>query len=154
VKDVGTRFAVRAYAVDTLVRVVVTHGQVRVTPDFAADSSSALLDPRMVARVNSAGAIAVERNVDTTRYVAFKRGQIVFVGTPLRDVARELERWYDIQIRLADPAMGSRRVTATIADQTLPDLLDQLRVALNVRVVRDGQFVVLSDKQSPQHPAR
>ena len=154
VKDVGTRFAVRAYAGDTLVRVVVTHGQVRVTPDFAADSSGRLLDPRMIARVNSAGAIAVERNADTTRYVAFKRGQIVFVGTPLSDVARELERWYDIQIRLADPAMGSRRVTATIADQTLPDLLDQLRIALNVRVFRDGEVIVVSDKPSPQYPAR
>jgi transmembrane sensor len=154
VKDVGTRFAVRAYAVDTLVRVVVTHGQVLVRPDFAADSSGMLLDPRMIARVNSAGAIAVERNADTTRYVAFKRGQIVFVGTPLIDVARELERWYDVQIRLADPAMGKRRVTATIADQTLPDLLDQLRIALNVRVFRDGEFIVLSDKPSPQHPAR
>ncbi len=149
VKDVGTRFAVRAYAADTLVRVVVTHGQVRVSLDSAADSSGTLLDPRMVARVNSAGAIAVERNADTTRYVAFARGQIVFVGTPLRDVAEELDRWYDIQIRLADPAMGSRRVTATIADQALPDLLDQLRIALNVRVFRDGPFVVLSDKPSP-----
>jgi transmembrane sensor len=154
VKDVGTRFAVRAYAGDTLVRVVVTHGQVRVSLDSAADSTGTLLDPRMVARVSPAGAIAVERNADTTRYVAFARGQIVFVGTPLRDVAQELDRWYDIQIRLADSAMGSRRVTATIADQTLPDLLDQLGIALNVRVSRDGEFIVLSDKPSPQPPTR
>jgi ferric-dicitrate binding protein FerR (iron transport regulator) len=134
--------------VDTLVRVVVTHGQVRVTPDSAAESSGTLLDPRMIARVNSAGAIAVETNADTSRYVAFRKGQIVFVGTPLSDVAQDLERWYDIRIQLADARMGDRRVTATIADQTLPDLLDQLRIALNVRVSRFGQLVVLSDKPS------
>jgi transmembrane sensor len=149
VRDVGTRFAVRAYAVDSLVRVVVTHGQVNVRGDTTKDRVGTLLDPRMVARVNAAGHIAVERGADTSRYVAFRKGQIVFVGSPLRDVVHELERWYDIEISLADPTMGDRRITATIADQTLGDLLDQLRIALNVRVARTDRRVVLSDKARP-----
>jgi transmembrane sensor len=153
VRDVGTRFAVRAYAIDTLVQVVVTQGHVRVRPDSAAESSGTLLDPRMVARVSSAGAISVQATADTSRYLGFTKGQIVFVGRPLRDVVRELERWYDIKIRLADPKMGDRRITATIADQTLPDLLAQLSIALNVRASRTGQFIVLSDRPKPKRPA-
>jgi len=153
VRDVGTRFAIRAYPADSLVRVVVTHGQVSVRPESTTDTTGMLLDPRMLARVNAAGAVTVETDVDTARYVAFRRGQIRFVATPLRDAVLELERWYDIQIRLADPQMGSRHITATIADQTLPDLLDQLRIALNVDVSRVGESFVLSDKPASERPA-
>ena len=151
VRDVGTRFAVRAYALDTLVQVVVTEGQVSVRSDSAAGTAETLLNPRMLARVNAAGAISVQTTEETSRYLGFTKGRIVFVGKPLREVVPELERWYDIRIQLADARMGDRRITATIADQTLPDLLDQLSIALSVRVSRSGQLIVLSDKATPKH---
>jgi ferric-dicitrate binding protein FerR (iron transport regulator) len=66
-----------------------------------------------------------------------------FDRAPLRVVIAELERWYDIDIRLGDSILGSRRITATLEDQTLPDLLAQLSLTLNVRVQRSGRSVVL-----------
>lgn len=149
VQDLGTRFAIRAYALDTLVRVVVTQGKVRLSSDSSAESPGTLLRAGTVARVNTVGEISVQQHADTSRYLDFMEGQIVFEGTPLRDAVRELERWYDIHIQLAEPRMGDRRITATIADQALPDLLEQLGIALSVRVSRSGDFVVLSDKPTP-----
>jgi transmembrane sensor len=153
VRDVGTRFAVRAYEIDTVVQVVVTQGQVRVTPNSAPAASGTLLEPRMVAHINAAGAISVQTTADTSRFLGFTKGQVVFVGRPLRDVIQELELWYDIQIRLADRRMGDRRITATIADQTLLELLAQLSIVLDVRASRTGNTVVLIDKATPKHPA-
>lgn len=143
IHDIGTRFAVRAYPADSVVRVVVTHGRVRIRAAKAPQTSGATLDPGMVAMVDSAGTTSLQSGADTARYNAFARGQMQFVRTPLRTVVSELERWYDIDIRLGDSTLGSRRITATLDDQTLPDLLVQLSITLNLRVTRAGRLVVL-----------
>jgi len=143
IHDVGTRFAVRAYTTDSLVRVVVTQGRIRVRAAASPSGSGTTLDAGMLGLVDTAGVTALQTGADTARYNAFARGQMQFVRTPLRTVIGELERWYDIDIRLADSTLGSRRITATLEDQTLPDLLAQLSITLNLRVTRDGRLVVL-----------
>ena len=143
IHDVGTRFAVRAYLTDSVVRVVVTHGRVRIRAVKAPQASGVTLDPGMVGLVDAAGTTSLQSGADTARYNAFARGQMQFVRTPLRAVIKELERWYDIDIRLSDKRIGDRRITATLEDQTLPDLLAQLSITLNLRVTRDGRSVVL-----------
>ena len=40
----------------------------------------------MLARVNAAGAISVQTTEETSRYLGFTKGRIVFVGKPLREV--------------------------------------------------------------------
>jgi ferric-dicitrate binding protein FerR (iron transport regulator) len=150
VQDLGTRFAVRAYVRDSLVRVLVTQGSVRLKSDSLVQSAGTVLTAGMVGRVTTAGVVSAQKVADTARYLGFTRGQIILVNRPLRDAVREIERWYDIHIELADPRMGDRRITATIADQTLPALLQQLGIALNVRVSRTGGTVVLSDAPNPR----
>lgn len=143
IRDVGTRFAVRAYPTDTVVRVAVTSGQVRVRAENAPSLSGALLDPGMLGLVSASGVTSLRHDADTARYNAFARGQMQFVRAPLRAVIAELERWYDIDIRLSNSALGNRRITATLDDQTLPDLLAQLSITLNLRITRTGRVVVL-----------
>lgn len=143
IRDIGTRFAVRAYPTDTVVRVAVTNGQVRVRAANAPPSSGAILDAGMLGIVNAAGETSMHKDADTARYNAFARGQMQFVRTPLRAVVAELDRWYDIDVQLADSTLGKRRITATLDDQTLPDLLTQLGITLNLRVTRNGRVVVL-----------
>jgi transmembrane sensor len=150
VRDLGTRFAVRAYADDSLVTVLVTQGKVNVTSSTAAGLPGTMLAPGMFGRINSRGSISVRSGVDTSRYLGFTRSRIVLVAVPLRDAVRELERWYDIEFRLADSSMGARRITATIAGQTLPELLEQLSIALNVRVSRSAGSAILSDMPVPR----
>ncbi len=143
IRDVGTRFAVRAYPSDSVVRVFVTHGRVNVRAVTAPQDSGSELDPGMLALVSAAGLTSLRNDTDTARYNAFARGQMQFVRTPLRTVVGEIARWYDIDIRLGDSSLGNRRITATLEDQTLPDLLTQLSITLNLRVTRSGNVVVL-----------
>jgi ferric-dicitrate binding protein FerR (iron transport regulator) len=143
IRDVGTRFAVRAYPTDSLVRVAVTQGQVRLRATNAPPGSGTILDPGMLGVVDAVGVTSLREDADTARYNAFARGQMQFVRAPLRAVIADLERWYDIDIRLSDSALGNRRITATLDDQTLPDLLTQLSITLSLRVTRTGRLVVL-----------
>jgi transmembrane sensor len=146
IRDIGTRFAVLADTTDSLVRVVVTHGEVRVRSQTAPAASGALLTAGMLGSIDAQGATLSNSAVDTARYVAFVKSQMKFVRTPLRTVIREIERWYDVDIRLGDPAVGDRRITATLDHQSLSALLDQLSVTLNLHVARTGRSVVLTMK--------
>ena len=148
VDDIGTRFAVRAYRSERAVRVVVTHGQVQLRSRSAPAGSGALLDPGMLARIDSAGATAVRTGVDTARYVSWRTGRLDFSGTRLGDVAVELGRWYDVDVRLADPALAERRLTARVDGLALARVLDQLAISLDVRVTRRGRTVTLAPTES------
>jgi transmembrane sensor len=143
IRDIGTRFAVRAYATDSTVRVVVTHGRVRVHAVTAPPGSGSIVDSGMLGLIDADGATSLRRHADTAMYNAFVRGQMRFVRTPLRSVIGELARWYDVDIRLADRTLGDRLITATLDNQTLPDLLIQFSVALNLHATRTGRTVVL-----------
>lgn len=146
IRDIGTRFAVLADTTDTLVRVVVTHGQVRFRSRTAPSASGALLTAGMLGSIDAHGVTLSSSAVDTARYVAFVTSQMKFVRTPLRAVIREIERWYDVDIQLGDATLGSRRISATLDHQSLADLLDQLSVTLNLHVAQTGRSVVLNVK--------
>ena len=101
----------------------------------------------MAAWIDTAGATSVRRRVDTTNYVGWARGRLAFEGTPLRGVTVALERWYDVDIQLSGSALGSRRVSAQLEDQPLQQLLDQLRITLQVRITRVGRQITLTPVQ-------
>ena len=135
IRDLGTRFDVRAFANEKSVRVVVTHGKVSL--------DTTLLGAGDVARLRETGESSVARGVDTTRYVAWTRGELVFDRTPIRDALAELGRWYDIDIRLADTSLDERRLTATLRDEPLSDVLSGVALSLGARVERRDRVVIL-----------
>jgi ferric-dicitrate binding protein FerR (iron transport regulator) len=144
VRDVGTRFSIRAYPGDSAVRVLVTQGNVRLGRSLKGDSADALLGRGMLARIDAAGATTIRTRVDTLRYVSWTSGVLTFTSTPLREVVTELGRWYDVEFQLADSALGARRISANIGNQPLPRLLDQLAVMLDVHVSRGGRRITLT----------
>jgi ferric-dicitrate binding protein FerR (iron transport regulator) len=79
--------------------------------------------------------------VDTSIYLAWTEGRLVFTKTPLREAARELARWYDLDVRLADKSLANRHVTASFKDESPAEVLEYLANALDVRYERDGRTV-------------
>lgn len=144
VRDLGTRFVVRAYSFESAVRVVVTRGRVRLRDRLKSEASGALLDAGMLARIDSVGSTSVRIGVDTLRYMSWTSGVLLFAGTRLRDVATELGRWYDVDFRLPDSALAERRITARIDDQPLSRVLDHLAVTLDLRITRSGRTITLA----------
>jgi ferric-dicitrate binding protein FerR (iron transport regulator) len=149
VRDIGTRFDVRAYPADASVRLVVTHGEVKLRNATAPDISGRLLHAGQLTRMDSQGVISEVRSVDTAHYVAWTRGSLEFIDTPMPDVATEIGRWYDVDIHLKGSALTTRRLTATVRDQPLSGMLEQLAVSLDARLERHGRAVILTPKLAP-----
>jgi transmembrane sensor len=163
VRDLGTRFALRARLQDRRLEVVVAEGSVAVgralpglaPKDTAADrmadrralpTDSIVLVPGDLARLADSGRAAVRRGVDVQRYLGWTEGRLVFESAPLPVVVEELERWYDVEIRLASRDLKARVLTATFRDKPINDVLALIAASLDIGVSRSGQGFVLSDR--------
>ena len=143
-RDLGTRFAMRAYAELPAVEVVVAEGSVSLRHDRAESPDSAVLTAGQLGRIDSVGAPTVETNVRVDRWTAWTAGSLVLEGVTLGDAIPQIERWYDATITVADPALARKRVTARFHDETLPQTLDALALALGARWERTGRSITLT----------
>jgi transmembrane sensor len=165
-EDLGTKFSIRAYAGDSTVRVVVAEGKVALRaarelgvaagrrpssgspPSRNTGSVAAIagteLTARQVAVLWPSGRTNVRTVRDVDAYLAWTEGRLVFRNAPLRDVVVELGRWYALDIRLADPSLGARRLTSSFGDEPVSEVLHSLEVTLDLRATRTGDVVRLS----------
>ena len=137
-RDLGTRFLIRSYAADSATEVVVVEGLVAV--GRTSDADSLVVSPGELARIGADGQLDVTRGVAVDDYLGWTEGRLVFEDTPLREVIARLTRWYDIDVRLADPALGSRRVTASFRAESPDDVLRLISAltGLEIQHSRDG----------------
>ncbi len=145
-EDLGTAFVVRAYADQVATEVVVAEGRValsRADTTAVPHSPALVLEARDLGRLEPRGVAAVRRGVDVGRYLAWTRGVLAFDGTPLGDVVRTLGRWYNVEIRLADSALATRRLTATFQNESIDQVLKRIGLTVGLRVERAEGSVFL-----------
>lgn len=94
--------------------------------------------------VDAAGGFTVHEGVDVDALLSWTTGRLVFERVALADVVADLERWYDVTILVADPALASRRLTAAFDREPLDTVLETVGKLVDARVQRDGQHIVLS----------
>jgi transmembrane sensor len=146
-EDRGTRFDIRAYPVDAEARVVVAEGEVAVSGapggSAAGGDGPVLVRGGSVAYADSVGGVRVAPGVAADSYLAWTRGELRFVGTPLPEALAQLGRWYDIDLRLGDTRLETKSLTASFRADPVDDVVHTLERVLSVRVQRDGRTMTL-----------
>jgi transmembrane sensor len=148
-EDLGTKFAVRAYAGEPTVRVVVAEGAVAVTRSAAAAGSGARLArlvPGDIATIDSTGGVAVTGTDDPGVYLAWAADRLVFRGERLAAVIADLNRAYDARLVVRDSALAGRRVTIDMPVRTLGTTIETLSALLGVDVRPAGDSLVLTPR--------
>lgn len=142
IEDIGTRFSVRAWPELSHIEVTVEEGIVALRDTNSARPASAGVELRagQTGRLSSDGQIAVDSAAPGD--LGWVSGTLQFNDTPLREAVLQLERWYDVSIRL-DSALATRRLTARFEAQPLEQLLTPLGLALDARVIRNGATITL-----------
>jgi transmembrane sensor len=143
IRDVGTKFGVRAYSQSAETEVIVAEGAVAFTAPKTGEAL--VLRARDLVRLEGDGrSTTLINDVDPKEYLAWTEGRLAFQDTPLREVIAELHRWYDRDLlQLADTSIGSRRLTASFTNESLPIVIDRIALSLDLREERHGQTVVL-----------
>jgi len=136
IQDIGTRFGVHAYGDAERERVAVVEGAVALagTP----------LRAGQVATLSRTGTIRVLRNARVADELAWTTGRLVFTNVPLEEAAERLGRWYDLDVRVADPALARRPVTGSYGDEPVAQVLTLITAAVGARYEWQGRTVAIS----------
>jgi len=135
-RDVGTDFAVRSYAEDRAVQVVVRTGAVAMT-------GVGRLGAGDVGRLGIDGTSSLTHGVAVDALLAWLDGRLVFHDAPLATVIAELRRWHDADVQLADPRLGTLPFTGVLTDVSFRSSVDLVAATLGLRVRRAGERVTL-----------
>ncbi len=145
----GTKFGVRAYAEDPAVTVVVAEGRVavgasesaagaergRLAPDGGPAAGAPIhLTAGDRATLSRSGRVEVEHDVAVGRELAWMQGTLSFAGAPLGAVTREIERWYDVEIVVADSSLLAAPVHASFGVERVERVLRVLAGTLDAEL--------------------
>jgi transmembrane sensor len=144
-RDLGTYFAVRAYVPDSAAEIAVAEGIVAVGRTGTSDSL--VVRPGEVARVGADGRLGVVRGAGLEPYFGWTDGSLAFEKAQLREVAEQMERWYDVEVRVADSAHLSRRVTASFQNEPPDRVLELVAALVGLESVLAGDVYTLRARQ-------
>ena len=138
IRVLGTSFMVRQYDADTTAIVAVRTGRVSVHSNSA---NTIVLAANQQFKVSRTDNMSVTR-ADAAQF-SFASGELALNDRSLADAIPDLNRWYDVDIRLGDPTLTKQRMTANLPAGSAADLVALLQLTFNVRVVRDGRVLTL-----------
>lgn len=121
VSVLGTTFNVSAYSDDAFTNVILTEGKVEINGNNGKFQQ--ILSPDEKATFNRNSKSLVLKNVDAKRYSAWKEGFLIIENELLGEVIPRIERWYNVEIEVADKELFNYRFKATFKDEPLEEVL-------------------------------
>ena len=129
VKVLGTKFNLSAYPEEKYVEVVLEEGKV----EFSASGIDKLItmkpNERLIYTSNSVNISVTE----TFKYSAWKEGKLIFRGDPMTEVARRIERWYNVEVELVDKELENYVIRGTFQDDSLEEVIKYLSMTSPIR---------------------
>jgi hypothetical protein len=100
VEVLGTHFNVNSYDNEDFTKTTLIEGSVKVILNTRSNISgkTKLLKPGEQSSINSSKSDIKIENVDTEKAIAWKNGYFKFKNTPIQEIMREVERWYDVEL--------------------------------------------------------
>lgn len=100
VEVLGTHFNINSYDDEPATETTLLEGSVKVSP--LKTSRSALLKPGQQANLKDDGQIKIN-TVKADNVIAWKNGLFLFQNSDIRNVIRQLSRWYDVDFEFTGP---------------------------------------------------
>jgi transmembrane sensor len=146
VTAVGTAFDVRRESDG--VTVTVEEGTVEIAGNVFADKglpTTWRAEAGYQLTYSSQGRTAMITNVDTSRALQWRGGELAYVWEPLGAVVEDLNRYSDRKVILKDPAIAELRFTGTVFTASVADWAKAVEQVYPVRVVRsaNGDIVLV-----------
>lgn len=146
IKVLGTTFNVKAYR-DEDTYVTLKSGKVEVcTTD---KQESAMLNPNEQASYSKLTGLKLHR-VNGNAFYVWKAGEIAYVDNSLSEIAKDLERRFNVHIRIEGERLAERKFSLRVEkNATLFQILALLRGTRQLDFNQDGDQVIIYKNGSP-----
>ena len=121
VKDIGTKFDIRAYRDEAIVCVALVDGQI----DLYKCGGTPILSmkPGEYMQFDKQSNHMAVSNQDPSIATAWKDGKFVFIDKTLEEICHELGNWYNLQIIIKSKSLANTKYTSVIKRTTTVKLV-------------------------------
>ncbi len=141
VKVLGTRFNVNDYDDNEEVSTTLVNGSVEI---ISGDQQAFRLVPgeQAYGKENE----LEKREVNVRLYTSWIDGKFLFNNTELEEIAKQISRWYDVEIFFSSESVKKVRFTGAIVKfKPLDDLVRMIESTSQVRFSVKGRTIVISE---------
>jgi ferric-dicitrate binding protein FerR (iron transport regulator) len=125
----GTTFNVSAYPEEDYIEVVLENGKVLVNCGQYKEGMIMSPSERLV---YENGKVTRSR-AEPAKYSSWTEGKLIFRSDSMSEVARRIERWYNVQVELMDEDLEKYSFRATFEDDPLEEVLKCLSMTSPIR---------------------
>ncbi|MEQ9290165.1 MAG: DUF4974 domain-containing protein [Cyclobacteriaceae bacterium] len=144
-KVLGTTFNVRAYPDENNIKVGVIEGKVQVYNDLQAKVTfNHTLTPNQMSVINLEEKLVIKEGFDPREFVAWKEWVLEFKDQSLGYILNELEKWYDVDISIANGVDLTKSYSGSFENETLKAVLEALSYSGKFHFERSGKKVTVT----------
>lgn len=141
VEVIGTEFNIKAYKDETTIYTTLVKGKVAVSNS----TSKEFLVPNEQSKLSLNNTAIDIAKVDVYNEISWRKGLFVFKGMSLKEIAKVLSRWYDVDIVFADPALGNVKFNGVLnKNQKIEDILTTIKNInfINAYEIKDHKIMI------------
>jgi transmembrane sensor len=144
IEVLGTHFNVNSYAANEYVRTALLSGSVKITGAMLDEPIYLKPDELFEYRETTEATSVVRAKVNL--YTQWIQDRLVFDKTPLSEVLTSMEGRYNVEITCREPHTASARVSLTIRQESLAEVLGALSLITPIKYKIEGRKVFIEHK--------
>ncbi len=141
IEVLGTRFNVTNRHGKS--EVVLEEGKVQLRSARHSHLKPVVMQPGEYVTVWPADTLLQKRKVVTLSYASWRNKRLIFEDKPLSEVARTLQDYYGISVRIKNPALARRKFTGTLPTNDLTIVLESLSTMYQLEVEKEKNLIIL-----------
>lgn len=140
VEVLGTHFNVMAYPNEGVLKTTLAEGSVKIS----RDGNATVLKPGQQLQANNR--LFKVKQVDVEAELAWKRGEFYFKEAGVEEVMRQIERWYNVDVKY-DDRIPVKQFTGTIPrSATFSELMEMLSFYDDIKCVIQGNTITVKQQ--------
>ena len=147
IEVLGTVFNVSAYRDDKETSAVLVEGSVELSyqgTSFVGKREEKMV-PGYLASYNPESSSLNQKAVNTDLYTSWRMGYLIFEREPLPAIVRKVARYYNVDIRLADPELEKETFSGNLdLRNSASELLQIVAEIVSAKVQKQGNQIIIT----------
>ncbi len=138
----GTAFEIKAWSDNSSIRVTVSRGKVRI--EDQNNRTLGVITPNQQITYDKTSENIIQKVVNAPEYMEWKEQDLLLSDVTVAEAAKLLESRYDVQIRISDDSIRSKRFTTVVRKgETLEQILKSISEFNEAVYTYDGEKSVI-----------
>jgi transmembrane sensor len=143
IEVLGTSFNVSSYPDDSFITTYLVSGKVKINDSH----DDIFLSPNEAYSYNKITHESINMKISDQRFSNWTKGILTINGETIGELAKKIERRFNVQIIFGDNEVKQHMYTGSIRDEDLVTVLQALEFASSIKYERKGDSITLFSKR-------